>query len=116
MADSSTQDPEPSTSGWDAITAALDKLYPGQEPRHWGTLIPYSLGGPDPLPGLSAYLHEDESGVAHWHFVSFGMSELYEKESEEPDISGWGFEFTFRLKAKAGQTEPPKWPLGFLQN
>ena len=34
------ENPEP--AGWDAITAAFDKMYPGQEnPRHFGCLIPW---------------------------------------------------------------------------
>ena len=30
--------------------------------------------------------------------VTYGMSELYEKESENQEISGFGMEFTFKLK------------------
>ena len=35
--------------GWDAIDQALSQVYGEQEPMHYGTLIPYSLGGQDPL-------------------------------------------------------------------
>lgn len=96
--------------GWDAIDGALAHLYPGVEPLHLGTVIKWRLGGPDPLDGISIYARDD-----HWHFVSYGMSELYEKESDDPDESGWGFEFTFRL-ARAGEAEPPIWAANFLQN
>ena len=34
----------------------------------------------------------------YWHFVTYGLSELYEKETENNDISGYGMEFTFKLK------------------
>jgi hypothetical protein len=44
------------------------------------------------------------------------MSELYEKECDTAEISGWGFEFTFRLKCEPSVNEPPQWPLGLLQN
>lgn len=37
--------------GWDAISGALGLLYPGQEPRHFGTVISYQFGGSDPLNG-----------------------------------------------------------------
>lgn len=97
--------------GWSAIDAALQRVYPGVEPKHLGTIIGWRLGGPDPLDGISIYQRDD-----HWHFVSFGLSELYEKESEDPDESGWGFEFTFRLARPAGETEPPIWAANFLQN
>lgn len=81
-------------SGWDAITEAFEKLYPGQDdPLHFGTLIPWSLGGNDPLRGISVY-----DGGDFWHFVSYGLSELFEKESEDTEWSGYGFEFTLKLK------------------
>jgi hypothetical protein len=38
--------------------------------------------------------------IGHYrHYITFGMSELYKKESENKDISGWGFEFSFKLKS-----------------
>lgn len=96
--------------GWNAIDGALRRIYPGVEPRHYGSLLKWRLGGQDPLDGISVYARED-----HWHFVSYGMSELYEKESTNSDVSGWGFEFTFRL-ARGSDEEPPVWALNFLQN
>ena len=85
------------TRGWDAITKTFEKMYPGQEdPLHFAPLIPWRLGGNDPLQGISIY-----DGGDFWHFVSYGLSELYEKESEDPEWSGYGFEFTLKLK-KAG--------------
>lgn len=100
--------------GWDAITAALDMLYPGVEPRHFGTLIRFRLGGPDPLDGLSAYKRLEP--VPHWHIVSYGLSELYEKESDDSETSGYGFELTFRLTCDPAEEEPPMWAMNFLQN
>ncbi|UWZ36342.1 suppressor of fused domain protein [Dactylosporangium roseum] len=100
--------------GWDAIDAALDRLYPGVEPKHLATIVKWRLGGPDPLDGTSFYPRLDP--VPHWHVVTFGMSELYEKESEDPDESGWGFEFTFRVRRDPAETEPPVWVANFLQN
>ena len=89
-------DEEINVSGWDAITNVFNELYPKQkEPKHYGTIISYRLGGNDPLDGISIY-----DGGDYWHFITYGMSELYEKESENGDISGFGMEFTFKL-AKA---------------
>lgn len=100
--------------GWDAIQEAADKLYAGQEPKHYGTVVKWRIGGPDPLDGISVY--ESEKHGAHWHYVSFGFSELYEKESNDPEWSGFGFELTFRLKRDRDQAEPPMWPINLMQN
>ncbi len=81
-------------SGWDAISNEFDRIYPNQkEPLHMGTLISWELGGNDPLRGISIY----DAGE-YWHFVSYGLTELYEKESEDLEWSGYGMEFTLKLK------------------
>ncbi|GAA0133926.1 hypothetical protein YSY43_07660 [Paenibacillus sp. YSY-4.3] len=105
---------EAKPSGWDAIDQALSKIYGEQEPKHYGTLISYALGGQDPLDGISAY--KSETPVRHWHFVTYGFSELYEKESENDEYSGFGFELTLRLTRNDGEEEPPAWALNLLQN
>lgn len=80
--------------GWDAITELCDKVYPNQKnPKHYGTLISWQFGGNDPLQGISVY-----DGGDYWHFITYGLSELYEKESDIKEISGYGMEFTFKLK------------------
>ncbi len=43
------------------------------------------------------------------------MTELYEKESDDADYSGWGFEFTFRIP-RDGNEEAPIWPAGLMNN
>lgn len=81
-------------SGWDAITKTFEELYPTQkDPKHYGTLINWKLGGNDPLDGISIY-----DGGDCWHFITYGLSELYEKESDNNEISGYGMEFTLKLK------------------
>lgn len=100
--------------GWDAIDAQMQRIYGDQEPKHYGTLIPYMLGGQDPLDGISAYVQNEP--VPHWHFVTYGFSELYEKESEDTEYSGYGFELTFRLLKGPDESEPPAWALNLLQN
>jgi len=105
---------EVKATGWDAIDEELLKIYGEQEPKHYGTILPYSLGGDDPLQGISAY--KSETPVPHWHFVTYGFSELYEKESEDADYSGYGFELTFRLVRNKDEEEPPAWALNLLQN
>lgn len=83
-----------SAPGWDAITKLCDKVYPNQNnPKHYSTLISWQFGGKDPLQGISVY-----DGGDYWHFITYGLSELYEKKSNIKDISGYGMEFTFKLK------------------
>ncbi|GIP27001.1 hypothetical protein J23TS9_21310 [Paenibacillus sp. J23TS9] len=105
---------ELNTSGWDAIDQQLSKIYRDQEPKHYGTLISYALGGQDPLDGISAY--KRDTPAPHWHFVTYGFTELYEKESDHVEDSGYGFELTLRLARKEEEEEPPAWALNLLQN
>ncbi len=94
-------DEEVVMDGWGAIDEAFLRVYPGHEERkHFGTLIPWRLGGPDPLDGISVY-----DGGDCWHFVTYGLSELYEKESDDPKWSGFGMEFTMRLKKDCCEDE-----------
>ncbi|MDE6833635.1 MAG: suppressor of fused domain protein [Ruminococcus sp.] len=88
------QSEELNLSGWEAIEKAFTEIYTGQDnPKHYRTIIPYILGGNDPLDGISVY-----DGGDYWHFVTFGLTELYEKENDNPEYSGYGMEFTLRLK------------------
>ncbi len=88
------KDEEISAQGWDAITEECERVYPNQKnPKHYGTLISYRLGGKDPLDGISVY-----DGGDYWHFVTYGLSELYDKEIDIKEVSGYGMEFTFKLK------------------
>lgn len=80
--------------GWDAITAECEKSYPDQtNPKHYHPIVNYRFGGNDPLDGISVY-----DGGDYWHFVTYGLSELYNKESDIEDVSGYGMEFTLKLK------------------
>ena len=99
--------------GWDAIDAALKAVYGAQAPQHFGTVIPYELGGPDPLRGLSVYARTDPD---HWHIVTYGFTELFDKETQDAAVSGYGFELTLRVARAPGEEKVPPWPLGFLQN
>jgi len=63
-------------SGWDAITKEFERICPTQKnPLHFGTLISWEFGGKDPLRGISIY-----DGGEYWHFISYGLTELYEKK------------------------------------
>lgn len=109
-----TVDDEDDAPGWSAIDASLASLYSDQAPQHMGTALNYRLGGSDPLDGISAYYRAHP--VPHWHYVTYGFSELYDKEQDDAEVSGYGFELTFRLRAQAGATEAPRWVFSLLQN
>lgn len=100
-AEASTETNDENTVGWDAIEKEFLRVYPGQtKPKHYGTIIKYVMGGNDPLDGISVY-----DGGSYWHFVSFGLTEIYEKECENKEISGYGYELTFKLKKENYEDE-----------
>ena len=101
--------PEP--LGWDFIDGIFKKIYKNTEPLHYGNISPF---GEKKLKGISVY---DVKGKnPHWHFVTYGLSELYEKESANPEKSGYGIELTFRLAKGESETEVPNWAINFLNN
>lgn len=88
------------TAGWDAITEVFANLYEEDAPKHYGVLVSWQFGGNDPLDGISVY-----DGGDYWHFVTYGLSELYEKESDDMEYSGFGMEFTLKLKKNCYEDE-----------
>ena len=111
----SDDDDDDSSPGWDAIDRALAPIYGDAEPHaHYGTVLPYMLGGNDPIHGISVYLRTDP--IPHFHFVTYGFTDLFVKETDDPDESGFGFELTLRLGRAADENEVPSWALNFLQN
>ena len=110
----SKQFTEDDTPGWEAIDAAIEKIYPGQEPRHYASVMKYMIGGPDPIDGTSIY--DSTQQTFHRHIISYGMSELYyAPEQAEKEFSKWGFEFTMRIKSAEGEDEP-RWVIGLMNN
>ena len=103
-----SDDADVDAPGWDAIDAALAKLYPGIKPFHVAPgLGPYLGGG---VQGISAY-----PGAGHWHLVTYGLSELYVKESSNLEESGFGYELTFRIPRAEQQNRPPDWSFTLLE-
>lgn len=102
--------------GWKAIDQALEKVYGDLEPKHFGTIISNMLGGNDPLEGISVYDVKEPIEHWYWYYVTYGFSELYEKESSDLEHRGYGFELTFRLVKTDNELEPPNWSLNLLQN
>lgn len=101
--------------GWLSIDKEFDRLYLNQEPKHFAPPIHYMLGGPDPLDGISIY--ESTKQTNHFHYVTYGFSELYyDEEKVDGEFSKWGFELTFRLKPFSEDNETPTWVIPLLQN
>lgn len=91
----------PKAPGWDAITERFEECYPGQKhPAHFGIYSCLKPGEAGPLDGISVY-----NGKEYFHFVTYGLSELYEKQNGNPERSGYGFELTVKLK-KEGLENP----------
>lgn len=99
--------------GRDAIDRALALVHPGTIPFHISPLVQAELGGEDPLEVISVY--RTNRGEPHWHFVTYGFSDLHEKTSDDPELSGFGFELTFRLR-RGDEEEPPAWACDLLQS
>lgn len=87
--------------GLDALLAAVSAVVPAA-PLHAKTGLGLPLGSA--LEGVAAYPAD-----GYWLYVGYGLSELGEKETDEPDFSGAGFEFSLRLR-RDGDV-PPRWPI-----
>jgi len=100
--------------GYDAISDKEKSIYGTQEPMHWATILPYELGGTDPLWAVDGFI---SSAPQHFHYVTSGFSSLYFNPDLVNDkVSGFGFEITFRHFPFGEDIERPFWAVNFLQN
>ena len=98
--------------GWAALDRVGLTFYPGQTPHQFTSQTGYDLDSPNPLPAICVW---EAPSPEHWHYVTYGLTELFEKSSADPKISGFGFEVTFRVPREPGEETPPAWPLRLLQ-
>ena len=98
--------------GWAAIDDALAAVHGEGVPHQFASKTAYDLDSENPLPAVTVY---EASEPDHWHYVTHGLTELFEKSSPNAEISGFGFELTFSLPRESGQEEPPPWPVRMLQ-
>lgn len=107
------EDTDERAEGWEAIDAALARVYGTQKPRHLangGVRWMHDLSGEaNPLDGV----HVFDAGT-FWHYIGLGLTELYGKESDRTSVSGLGYELTFRLGKSAPGEDPPRWPVDLL--
>jgi len=105
-------EPPPPAPGWSAIERAFSGLYPAHPPRWWehnGVSVMHDLGNPPENPLEAVAIHD---AGPFWHYVSFGMSDLFAKTSDG-EWSGFGYELTFR-SPKGVDADPPLWPVDVL--
>ena len=87
--------------GMDAIEKEVNRVYPNESLyTNYVPMIRWELGGPDPLDRVTIY-----DGGDYYKYVTYGLTELYDKESEDQTKSGFGMEFTFKLKKDAYKDE-----------
>ena len=99
--------------GWDVIDGEFGRLYPGQQPHHYGTLINTRaiFGGDEYLDGVSVYTSEN----GYQHIVTYGMTVLYaDDEAFGEEYSGWGYEMTMKLREE--KPEDCLWAIDLLSN
>lgn len=99
--------------GWQAIDDAFELLYPGQQPKHFGTQLHSRAiwGGDNYLDGYSIY----ESPKGFKHIVTYGMTVLYgDEEAFGGEWNGWGYEMTIKLKEE--NVEDCMWAINMLSN
>ena len=80
--------------GFDAIDKHFSKIHQENiNPKHFYPKVAWRFGGNFPLDEIDVYITDK-----YYHFVTYGLSELYEKQNDIKDISGYGMEFTLKLK------------------
>lgn len=92
-----------------ALDRHLDAALGAPVVKRWR---PHDEARPDqgPLDQVAARREGD-----HWHLVTYGLTEIDRKESDDPAVSGWGFELGIRVEDAEGDgDEPPDWAADLL--
>lgn len=101
----------PVHAGWAFIEGLFGELYPGQTPKHASPPIPAQHDlrlGRASVEGTHVY----DAGHA-WHYVTLGLTDLYDQSDASLGPSGIRCELSMRV-AKRDSAEPPLWPVAFL--
>jgi Suppressor of fused protein (SUFU) len=109
--------PEPineSCPGWNIIEETFNTMYPGQHYNYWepkGIMAMHDRKTPpeNPLYAIAVY----DAGNA-WHYVSFGLTDLYGSLALQEGISGFGYEFTMKVNKDTGTLQAPFWPIDVM--
>ncbi|MDX2086311.1 MAG: suppressor of fused domain protein [Kofleriaceae bacterium] len=92
---------------FDALENSVRAAHPGAE-----IVLCAPVEGAEPLNGAVA-VHVSAPSP-HWLVVSQGFTELWDKESDDPDVSGFGFELSCRIPAVEAQLDFG-WVLHWMQ-
>lgn len=116
MSDATSHDGD--APGWNAIDRWVGAHFPTATPHQFTSRHPYELDKPSPLPAVTVFETRSPAG---WLYVSYGLSELFEKSSDDAAISGFGYELTLRVPVAPHGLEgpsdtPPVWPLRLFQS
>lgn len=80
--------------GIDAIENEVKRIHPlWENARYYTPKTAWESGGTEPLEQISIHKEED-----YFHFITYGLTELHDKESKDQTKSGFGTELTLKLK------------------
>lgn len=106
--------------GWDAIDHWVGSHFRSehgdQVPHQFTSHTAYDVDSASPLPAITVWGTTSPPG---WLYVTYGLSELFDKSSPDQTMSGFGFELSLRIPKPPGQnggSKPPVWPLRLLQS
>lgn len=105
-------DVAPVPASWSFIEGLFAELYPGQTPKHAAPPVApqHDLRlGRASVEGTHLY----DAGQA-WHYVTLGLTELYDQSDASFGPNGIRCELSMRV-AKRESAEPPLWPVAFLE-
>lgn len=92
-----------------ALDAHIDDADGGPATGRYQPAAPPGFQGGRPLAAVTTHRLENPP---HWHVVTYGLSEMEYKETDDPQVSGWGFELSLRV---AGDEEP-MWAVDLLNS
>lgn len=101
-------------AGWDAINAAIGRVYDSFTRGESAFTKPWIIQPVDPLDGICVF-----SRIApfpHWHFITYGFTDLSRKSTDDEAVSGYGFELTLRVIRDPTDKEVPVWAMQLLMN
>ena len=80
--------------GMDAIENEVKRIHPlWENARYYTPKITWESGGTEPLEQIGIHKEKD-----YFHFITYGLTELHDKESKDQTKSGFGTELTLKLK------------------
>ena len=98
--------------GWAALEHAMHAAY--ERAPVYFSAKETDVEQDTPVESVACYFVD--APEPHWHLISCGMSELYDKQFINPEVSGFGIELTLRVPATDPEIDPPAWPMQLMRN